>query len=79
LKKERDELPSYHKRMIDEQFERLKTREEAIQQHEVSIKLEESRRLANIEELKKSMLEEVSTLRRNTELSLESERSLPST
>jgi hypothetical protein len=64
----------YHKRFIDDQYERLKQYEVTLNNREATMKVEEERRLAHMESMKKTMMDEASIYRKNVEEDLIRER-----
>ncbi len=67
LAKERENLPEFHKKLVDEQLSRIQQFEAQLLEKEGAIKAEETRKMLQNEQLRKNLMEEFLQMRKRCE------------
>lgn len=67
LAKERENLPEFHKKLVDEQLSRIQQFEAQLLEKEGAMRAEETRKLLQNEQMRKSLMEEFLLLRKRCE------------
>jgi len=67
LAKERENLPEFHKKLVDEQLSRIQQFEAQLLEKEGAIKAEETRKILQNEQLRKNLMDEILQMRKRFE------------